>query len=70
MWATIDSINVRISKLSMLELVALAYQMKGHQISGPDWIRTQRYDIQAKLPEGGARHAADAHSPPRRQPAH
>jgi uncharacterized protein (TIGR03435 family) len=55
MGVTIDSINVRISKLSMLELVALAYQIKGHQISGPDWISTQRYDIQAKLPEGGSR---------------
>jgi uncharacterized protein (TIGR03435 family) len=55
MGVTIDSINVRISKLSMLELVALAYQIKGDQISGPDWISTQRYDIQAKLPEGGSR---------------
>src|SRR4051794_22259068 len=55
MGVTIDSINVRISKLSMLELVALAYQIKGHQISGPDWITTQRYDVQAKLPEGASR---------------
>src|SRR4051812_31414184 len=60
MGVTIDSINVRISKLSMLELVALAYQIKGHQISGPDWISNQRYDIQAKLPEGGARRQVPA----------
>ena len=55
MGVSIDSIHVRISKLSMLELVALAFQIKGHQISGPDWIRTQRYDVQAKLPEGASR---------------
>jgi uncharacterized protein (TIGR03435 family) len=55
MGVTIDSIHVRINKLSMLELVALAYQIKGHQISGPDWISTQRYDTQAKLPEGSSR---------------
>src|SRR5881227_1963254 len=55
MGVTIDSISVRISKLSMLEFVALAHQIKGNQISGPDWMRTQRYDIQATLPEGGSR---------------
>ena len=55
MGVTIDALNVRISKLSMFELIALAFQVKGHQISGPTWMVTERYDIQAKLPEGGKR---------------
>lgn len=55
MGVTIDSKYVRITKLSLLELVALAFQVKGHQMSTPPWMATQRYDIQAKLPDGGSR---------------
>ena len=55
MGVTIDSLHVRISQLSLYELTALAYQVKCHQISGPDWMVTERYDIQAKLPEGSRR---------------
>src|SRR3954447_4103709 len=35
MGVTIDSKYVRITKLSLLELVALAFQVKGHQMSTP-----------------------------------
>jgi len=52
---SIDSKNVRISQFSYLELMCLAYQVKSYQISGPDWMVHERYDIQAKLPEDGKR---------------
>ena len=55
MGVTIDSKYVRISKLSLLELVALAYQLKGYQVIYQPWMMSQRYDIQAKLPEDGKR---------------
>jgi len=55
MGVSIDSLHVRISQYSLYELTALAYQVKGHQISGPDWMVTERYDIQARLPEGSRR---------------
>jgi uncharacterized protein (TIGR03435 family) len=55
MGVTIDSHYVRIGKLSLMELVGLAYQVKPHQLSGQPWMNMERYDIQAKLPEGGAR---------------
>jgi uncharacterized protein (TIGR03435 family) len=55
MGVTIDSKYVRISKLSLLELVALAYQLKGYEIAYQPWMAQQRYDIQAKLPEGAPR---------------
>jgi uncharacterized protein (TIGR03435 family) len=55
MGVTIDAHYVRISQFSMLELVALAYQVKGHQLSVQPWMTTQRYDIRAKLPEGAPR---------------
>ncbi len=52
---SIDAKSVRISKLSMFELICLAFQVKGHQVSGPAWMTNERYDIQAKVPEGGRR---------------
>jgi uncharacterized protein (TIGR03435 family) len=55
MGVSIDAKSVRISKLSLFELICLAFQVKGHQVSGAGWMSTERYDIQAKLPEGGRR---------------
>lgn len=52
---TIDATHVRISKLSLSDLVRLAYQIKDYQYAGPSWMNDQRYDIQAALPEGGKR---------------
>lgn len=55
MGVTIDAHYVRINKLSLLELVGLAYQVRGYQLSVQPWMTMQRYDIQAKLPEGATR---------------
>ena len=52
---TIDALNVRLRQYSLFDLTCLAYQVKAHQVSGPDWMTTERYEIQAKLPEGGRR---------------
>jgi uncharacterized protein (TIGR03435 family) len=57
---SIDSMHVRASQYSLYDLTALAYQIKGHQITGPDWMVTERYDIQAKLPEGSRREQVPA----------
>jgi uncharacterized protein (TIGR03435 family) len=55
MGVTIDARSVRLAKMSLFELIALAYQIKGHQIAAPNWATMERYDIQAKLPEGASR---------------
>ena len=52
---SIDATHVRISKLSLSDLVRLAWQIKPYQYDGPSWMNVQRYDIQAALPEGGKR---------------
>jgi uncharacterized protein (TIGR03435 family) len=53
---TIDAMNVRISKFSLYDLIRLAYQLNnGQELSGPSWMIQERYDIQAKLPEGAKR---------------
>jgi uncharacterized protein (TIGR03435 family) len=36
---------------TMFGLIASAYQVRGFQIDGPSWIRTERYDVVAKAPD-------------------
>jgi len=52
---SLDSNRVRISKLSLGDLIRFAYQIKSYQFSGPEWTNSARYDIQATLPEGAKR---------------
>jgi uncharacterized protein (TIGR03435 family) len=52
---SIDAQNVRAQQYSMFDLIRLSYQVKAHQLAGPDWMVTARYDIQAKLPNGASR---------------
>ncbi len=47
-----DPGRVNYSNVSLRELIRTAYQLKDYQISGPDWINSERFDIVAKLPEG------------------
>ncbi len=51
----IDGAQVRCASLSLKDYLALAYNLKSYQISGPDWIASERFDIAAKLPAGAAR---------------
>ena len=36
----------------MRDFLSSAYRVKLYQIVGPEWIATERYDINAKLPAG------------------
>ncbi len=44
--------------MSLKSLIATAYGVKAYQISGPEWLGEQRFDVVAALPEGAAK--ADA----------
>jgi uncharacterized protein (TIGR03435 family) len=48
-----DGSQVRISYLSLKDYISMAYELRLNQIVGPDWLASQRFDIAAKLPEGG-----------------
>jgi hypothetical protein len=39
----------------LVDLIRQAYDVKSYQVSGPDWIKEQRYGVQAKIPEGVSR---------------
>jgi uncharacterized protein (TIGR03435 family) len=50
-----DGAQVRGVGLSLRDYLATAYRFKATLISGPDWTATERYDIQATLPDGGTK---------------
>ena len=37
------------------QLIALAYKVKPYQVSGPSWMDSTRFDIDAKLPDGASK---------------
>lgn len=51
----IDESQVNIGFTSLAQLISTAYKVKLYQISGPDWIKTARFDIQAKMPDGATK---------------
>src|SRR4051794_9597957 len=50
----IDGSQASMRFLSLVDYILTAYNIKKHQISGPEWMATERYNIQAKLPDGVA----------------
>lgn len=50
--ATFDRAQVRLVGLTMRDLLGMAYRVKPYQINGPDWMATERYFINAKIPAG------------------
>lgn len=57
---TIDSARVDIGNLSLADLIRTAYKVKPYQVSGPEWMGGLRWDIVAKMPEGGTREQVPA----------
>jgi uncharacterized protein (TIGR03435 family) len=49
---SIDAARVECANMSLMDLISAAYKVKTNQISGPEWMRTERFDISAKIPEG------------------
>jgi uncharacterized protein (TIGR03435 family) len=52
---SVDGARVDIGYASLADLIPLAYNVKPYQVAGPDWMRSQRFDIMAKLPEGATK---------------
>ena len=51
----IDGARVDYGAMTLADLITIAYKVKSFQVSGPDWLKTERYDILAKLPEGATK---------------
>ena len=51
----IDGARVDIGSTNLKLLVMTAYAVRSQQISGPDWMTLQRFDILATMPAGAAK---------------
>jgi uncharacterized protein (TIGR03435 family) len=55
MGVNIDAARVDIGNLSLMQLLCLAYKVKPYQVTGPDWMNTERFDVLAKFPDGATK---------------
>jgi uncharacterized protein (TIGR03435 family) len=51
----IDGSQVSIRQFALKDEIAIAFKLKQYQVSGPDWLATEKFDIVAKLPDGAPR---------------
>jgi uncharacterized protein (TIGR03435 family) len=51
----IDGAQVHCTYLSVRDYIRIAYRVKEHQVIGPNWLASERFDIHAKLPAGATR---------------
>lgn len=56
----VEGLLAEYNYMALRDLIALAYDMKGYQVSGPDWLATTRFDIEARLPQGSSKDDAPA----------
>lgn len=47
---SIDNAMVTITNMSLMDLINAAYKVKPFQVSGPDWMAAERFNIIAKIP--------------------
>ncbi len=51
---TVDGARVDIGGMPLTTLIQQAFRVKQFQVVAPDWARESRWDILAKLPDGGS----------------
>jgi uncharacterized protein (TIGR03435 family) len=52
---TSDPGQITYSNMSLKNLLVAAYGVKTYQVSGPNWLDTERFDIVAKVPKGASK---------------
>jgi uncharacterized protein (TIGR03435 family) len=52
---TPDPGRVTFTNTGLKQLITLAYNLKPYQVTGPDWLDTQRFDVVAKIPPGSSK---------------
>ena len=51
----IDGAQVHAAQWSLKDFIQTAFRVKNYQIEGPDWLSADRFDVSAKIPDGGTR---------------
>src|SRR5215470_18005259 len=52
---SVDAARVEIGFMSLADLIPIAFAVKPYQVSGPEWMKVQRFDILAKMPDGATK---------------
>ncbi len=50
----IDGAQIRVLSFALRDYLGMAYKVRTSQISGPDWIASERFDVLATLPAGSS----------------
>jgi uncharacterized protein (TIGR03435 family) len=50
-----DEAHLRYAGIPMQRLILNAYHIEDYQLAGPAWLKTERFEIDAKLPDGSTR---------------
>jgi uncharacterized protein (TIGR03435 family) len=51
----IEGSRATFTYMSLKQLIAYAYKARAYEISGPDWLINDRFDIAARLPDGASK---------------
>jgi uncharacterized protein (TIGR03435 family) len=51
----LNGLRAEFNYLTLRDLIMVAYKVKTYQITGPDWLNSQHFDIVARMPEGSTR---------------
>jgi len=54
-WVRVDGTRATFNYESVTDLIAYAYKMQRYEIAGPEWMVTDRFDIEARLPDGATK---------------
>jgi uncharacterized protein (TIGR03435 family) len=52
---TDDPGRINYENVTLKQVLNIAFDVKGYQISGPAWLDTERFDITAKVPQGSTK---------------
>ena len=56
----IDGAQFTSLGLNLKEYIRMAFRLKDYEVVGPDWLASERFDIQAKMPAGATREQVPA----------
>jgi uncharacterized protein (TIGR03435 family) len=51
----IDGSRAVFTYMSVKQLIAYAYRTRPYEVSGPDWMVTDRFDVVARIPDGASK---------------
>lgn len=56
----ISTSRAEYTQMPLLRLIADAYNVRPYQVSGPEWLNNERFDIEATIPEGASKNDVPA----------